>query len=100
MNCVNAIGISKKINAKSAVTSEPQQKILPKGEEPKLMLQEKITSDLFSLEQLFQVQFAARCGAKLEIEKNAMTANIEVIVADFLLEKGGIFKYTNNLADP
>lgn len=40
------------------------------------------------MEQLFQAQFSARCGAKLEIVKNQECANIEVIVADFLLEKG------------
>uniref|UniRef100_A0A914MZ47 Ig-like domain-containing protein n=1 Tax=Meloidogyne incognita TaxID=6306 RepID=A0A914MZ47_MELIC len=71
----NASGISRKIPAKSS--------ILQKLEEFK----EKLTSDLFSLEQLFQAQFSARCGAKLEIVKNPEGANIEVIVADFLLEK-------------
>ncbi|CAK5114269.1 unnamed protein product [Meloidogyne enterolobii] len=79
MDRSNASGISRKIPAKPS--------ILQKLEEFKLGLQEKLTSDLFSLEQLFQAQFSARCGAKLEIVKNQECANIEVIVADFLLEK-------------
>nr|CAD2209206.1 unnamed protein product [Meloidogyne enterolobii] len=61
MDRSNASGISRKIPAKSS--------ILQKLEEFKLGLQEKLTSDLFSLEQLFQAQFSARCGAKLEIVK-------------------------------
>uniref|UniRef100_A0A1I8BWW7 Ig-like domain-containing protein n=1 Tax=Meloidogyne hapla TaxID=6305 RepID=A0A1I8BWW7_MELHA len=87
-NHSNATGIYRKIPSKSSVKVEKmQQKILPKMEEPEIKLQEKEPSDIFSLEQLFLVQFSAKCGAKLEIVKSPECANIEVIVAEFILER-------------